>query len=336
MEQADKRIAIPRLSIFNHKGGVGKTTLTVNLAFAMAAKGHQVLLVDSDPQCNLTSYLIEDTVVNDLLDRSDAEDGQTVWSALKPIVEATGQAKSINPIQISERISIIPGDVRLAEFEAELGALWAECFQRKVRGFRGTSALSSVVNAAAKSVGADVVLYDTGPNIGSLNRIILLDCDYFMVPAACDLFSVRAIKTLGHTLASWVSDWQTISDLAPRNLYVLPGFPKPIGYIPQRFRVYNSLAASASAKWLPIIEKAFREDLLTVLRRVDQTLIEHAPPPLQLGAVPDFGSRAAEAQREGISLWRASYGTDVQRVAARNCFFQLADAVIKRTEMGRS
>lgn len=334
MDQPEVRVSAPRLSIFNHKGGVGKTTLTVNLAYALAEKGHQVLLIDSDPQCNLTSYLIEDAVVNDLLDNSDGETGQTVWSALKPIVEATGQARHVRPIAVSNRIALVPGDVRLAEFEAELGSLWSECFQRKVRGFRGTSSLSAVVNAAAQAVGADIVLYDTGPNIGPLNRIILLDCDYFMVPAACDLFSVRAIKTLGHTLANWISSWQTISDLAPRNLYILPGFPRPIGYVPQRFRMYNSLPASAFAIWLPQIEKTLRADLLKVLERLDASLIERATSPLQLGAVPDFGGRATAAQREGVSLWSATYGTDVQRNAARRCFSQLADAVARRTGMG--
>lgn len=328
------RLEAPRLSIFNHKGGVGKTTLTVNLAYALAEKGLQVLLVDSDPQCNLTSYLIEDTVVNDLLDRSDSAEGQTVWSALKPIVEATGPAREISPIAVSSRIALLPGDVRLAEFEAELGSLWAECFQRKIRGFRGTSALSAVVNAAAEEVGADIILYDTGPNIGPLNRIILLDCDYFLVPAACELFSVRAIKTLGHTLAAWISDWMTISDLAPSNVYVLPGVPKPIGYVPQRFRLYNHSLASPFAAWLPQIEKTLKADLLMVLERIDKSLVERAVAPLRLGAIPDFGGRAATAQREGVALWRIKYGTDFQRAAAYRSFAQLADSVIKRTGAG--
>ena len=63
-----------RIALFNHKGGVGKTTLTVNVAMALAAQGKTVLLVDSDPQCNLTSYLIDDEVVDDLLDTSELSD----------------------------------------------------------------------------------------------------------------------------------------------------------------------------------------------------------------------------------------------------------------------
>src|SRR5579875_4148778 len=52
----------PRIAVFNHKGGVGKTTLTVSIAAALGSLKNTVLLVDSDPQCNLTSYLVEEDV----------------------------------------------------------------------------------------------------------------------------------------------------------------------------------------------------------------------------------------------------------------------------------
>ena len=75
-----------RITLFNHKGGVGKTTLTANIAFALAEMGRSVLLVDSDPQCNLTAYLLADEDVDELLNQSSGSDGQTIWTAVSPVV----------------------------------------------------------------------------------------------------------------------------------------------------------------------------------------------------------------------------------------------------------
>jgi cellulose biosynthesis protein BcsQ len=328
------RAKAPRLSIFNHKGGVGKTTLTVNLSCALAELGLRVLLVDSDPQCNLTAYLVEETVVDDLLERSDSKDGSTLWSAMKPVVEATGEPKLIRPIGLPSGIALLAGDIRLAEYETELSPFWGECFQKRVRGFRGTTALSAVVNSVAMSDKVDIVLYDTGPNIGPLNRTILLDCDYFIIPAACDLFSLRAIKTLGHTLSGWISDWRTLEDLAPDTQYVLPGAPKLIGYVPQRFRVYASKPSIAYADLLPRIERSVKEDVITVLERLGADLVASAKSPLSLTEIKDFGALANSAQQQGVALWNTKAGTPDQRADARACFLEFGKTVLKRIGLG--
>lgn len=125
-----------RIAIFNHKGGVGKTTLTLNIAAAIASLGKQVLLVDSDPQCNLTSYLLEDRVVDNLLDQSDGPNGETLWSAVKPIVEASGDVQNIAPKELSiENLYLLPGDIRLSDFESELNQLWATACNGKSKAF---------------------------------------------------------------------------------------------------------------------------------------------------------------------------------------------------------
>ena len=325
-----RRHPSPRLSIFNHKGGVGKTTLTVNLASALAEMGKRVLLVDSDPQCNLTSYLIEESVVNDLLDQSDGPTGNTVWSAVKPVTEGTGEPRLVAPIERYEGLFLVPGDIRLAEFETELSSFWAECFQRRMRGFRGTAALSVVVNQLARQVNADIVFYDSGPNIGALNRTILLDCDYFAIPAAADLFSLRAIKTLGHTLAQWITEWGRISELAPDDLYLFPGRPKLLGYMPQRFKIYAGRPAVDYAAVFPRIERAVQEDVLAVLKRVDAALVAAASPPLRIGEIKEFGALANASQQQGVPIWRVNAGTPEQRAAALDAFNDLARAVLSK------
>ena len=118
-----------RITIYNHKGGVGKTTLAVNIAFALSSLGKTVLLIDSDPQCNLTSYLLPDDVVDELLNHSGNQDGQTIWSAVKPVINNTGSVHLVNLMNI-EDISLLPGDIRLSEFEEFLGDAWADGFKR--------------------------------------------------------------------------------------------------------------------------------------------------------------------------------------------------------------
>lgn len=320
-----------RLAIFNHKGDVGKTTLTMNIAAALAESGKKVLLVDSDPQCNLTSYLVADDVVDDLLDRSDSDEGRTVWSALQPISEATGALKPIDPYELSlPRLFLLPGDIRLSEFEVDLTDFWAQCLQRKMRGFRGTTALSSLVNEITKTLQVDFVFYDCGPNIGPLNRIILLDCDYFIVPVACDLFSLRALKTLGRTLVGWIQEWSTIVDLAPQDTYLLSGKPQFLGYIPEGFKIYGGQVAAQHSVFLSRIEKDIYSQIIVLLRQIDPKLASGRMQHFKLGQVKNFGSLIPASQQKGIPLYQVQVGSPQQREEARQSFATLASNIVQR------
>ena len=322
-----RRASAKRISIFNHKGGVGKTTLTYNIAAAMAASGKRVLLVDSDPQCNLTAYVIDSSVVDDLLDNSDGPSGNTIWSALKPVAESIGLLKPISSIPLFAKVQLIAGDIKLSEFENELNNFWGECFQRKRRGFNGTMAISEVVNSVCLSEKIDVVFYDSGPNIGALNRVILLDCDYFIIPAAYDLFSVRALKTLGRTLLTWVTDWRTISDLSPIDEYLLPGGPKFLGYITQNFSVYRGAVASAPAKFAGALDRSIQTDIVRYLKAAD--LIASSGNH-KLGEVKDFGALITASQQQGVPLWSVSgAGTPTQRQDAKTAFKNVADRILQ-------
>lgn len=316
-----------RLAIFNHKGGVGKTTLTMNIGAALAARGRRVLLVDTDPQCNLTSYLIDGEVVDDLLDRSDGDDGQTVWSAVKPVSEALGSINVVTPIEPGiENLFLVPGDIRLSEFEGDLNDFWALCLQRKARGFRGTTAISDLVTALDARLGLDYVLYDSGPNIGPLNRAILLDCDQFIVPVACDLFSLRALKTLGRTLVDWIRHWATIGDLAPDGTSLLPGRPTFLGYIPQGFRTYGGAPTQQHSYFLAQIEKEVHSQVVALLEAVDADLVSERGN-FKLGEVKNYGALVPASQNAGTPLYWADAGSQGQRDQAWHALSAIADAI---------
>jgi cellulose biosynthesis protein BcsQ len=331
--KAVKRHRARRIALFNHKGGVGKTTLTVNIAAALGSMGKRVLLVDADPQCNLTSYLVAEEVLDTWLDESDTREGVTLWTALRPIAQATGDLHQIEPVEPGIRnVLLLPGDIRLSDFEQELTQMWSDCFQRKLRGLRGTSALSELVNLVSAEHKIDYVFYDCGPNVGALNRAVLLDCDFFIVPAACDLFSIRALKTLGQTLATWVSDWRMIYRLAPDGIYLLPGSPRFLGYIPQHFRIYRGQVASGYSKYMSQIEKHIASDVVKVIRKIDLRLASTSLSQNKLGQIKDFGTLANESQIQGVPLEQANAGTPQQRWQAGRAFASIAQKIVTLTQ----
>jgi cellulose biosynthesis protein BcsQ len=330
--KAPHRHRAKRLVIYNHKGGVGKTTLTINIAAALGGLGKRILLVDSDPQCNLTSYLIDAEVVDSLLDNSDGDDGQTIWSALKPLVDETGEIRKTKPLEVSMKgVFLVPGDIQLSALEEDLGSSWGEAFQRKVRGLRRITGLSAFVNGICVDQQIDYVFYDSGPNIGPLNRVILLDADYFIVPAACDLFSIRAFKTLGQSLVKWLRDWELIRSIAPDTAYMLPGKPHFLGYIAQRFRIYAGQPASAYAKYLPRIDRRVGSDIYAVLQELDASLVPQQRSDIKLGLVKDFGALVPTAQDQGVPIKDVSTATPAQRQEAKEAFEEIAKSIVAAT-----
>jgi cellulose biosynthesis protein BcsQ len=254
-----------------------------------------------------------------------------VWSAVKPISEAVGGFKAISPIETGiNGLFLVPGDIRLSEFEADLSDFWGQCLQRKIRGFRGTTALSELVTQVSSELQIDIVFFDSGPNIGPLNRAILLDCDFFIVPVAYDLFSLRALKTLGRTLTSWIGAWSTISDLAPEETYLLPGRPAFLGYIAEGFKVYAGSVARQHFAFRSRIEKEVHSQIVSILREADPELAAGRLPEFKLGEVKHLGALVPASQNEGQPVWSVSAGSPDQRTAAHQTFALLANKIDKR------
>lgn len=329
MTEREQEAGARRLSIFNHKGGVGKTTLTMNVGAALATMGNRVLLMDTDPQCNLTSYLVEGEVVDNLLDESDTPSGRTIWSAVRPVSEALGEVAYVEPIELNvDGLFLVPGDIRLSEFEGDLNDFWGLCLQRKARGFRGTAAISSLIDQLCGRFDFDYVLYDSGPNIGPLNRSILLDCDEFIVPVAADLFSLRALKTLGRTLVDWVTNWETIGGLAPADMPLLSGRPEFLGYIAEGFKTYGGSIAKNQAEFLADIDKEIYSQVVALLRSAGEDLVAERES-WKLGELKNLGALVPESQQTGTPLFSVTAGSRDQQDAANDSLFSIASTIIE-------
>ncbi len=320
-----------RIVLYNHKGGVGKTTLTANIGATLADMGKKVLLIDSDPQCNLTSYFFDYEVVNDLLDNSANSDGRTIWTALKPVHDGAGDIVPIVPYQLkTENLYLLPGDIMLSEFETSLADHWTNCFKRNLGGLKSTCAISLLVDRLVDAFNIDFVFYDAGPNIGALNRAILLDCDYFVVPVACDGFSVRALATLGQSLKTWIIDWNTITAIAPDGILLMPGRPQYLGYIPQRFKTYGQAMAAYPTHYLAQLQRHIDSDIIAVLSKGDKSIIsKHAS--TKLGELKEFGRLVQAAEEQGVPLANVVGEMDYQKEDASQAITTIAKNILART-----
>ncbi|HAL68068.1 MAG TPA: hypothetical protein DCP84_10375 [Pseudomonas sp.] len=324
------------LTFFNHKGGVGKTTLTINVAEALADQGLRVLMVDADPQCNLTAFYLTEKNLDELLGESDDEDaGGTIWSAIKPVVVGKGGIKQVDALQVRKNLFLCPGDVLLADYEEELPAAWTGSFARKQRDYDVMCALSRAARGMGKRYEADIVIYDIGPNVGPLNRAVLLDSDYFCTPVAADLFSLRALTTVGRAVARWINDWQTVRGLArdADRQDLLLGHPVYLGYATSAYKVSSGRTSTKPHDyWEGKIAPRVKTRVVDALRAIDPSL---APfPGNKLASIKDFHSLAPQAQEFGLAIGdlrgHVNSGYNAQIIEAATEFTGLSSAIRKR------
>ena len=280
------------VGIFNNKGGVGKTTYMYHLAHVIARQGKTVLMVDCDPQCNLTAYALEDAAI----ERSwHPERGNSIFLAVELLYESMGDVRDRRPLQPRRdypNLWLVPGDPKLSEFEDTLGNTWTGAKGGDRSDVRKQSGIFRFVKSAEQKVGADFTFLDLGPNLGSLNRTVLSSCDFFLVPVAPDLFSIRATENLGQKLVKWRNEWDQIRKAAADHDLLLPmGTPKFLGYVTQQHNLRNNEAGMTKG-WEIFgsrIEDAVSHNIVDKLAPLGQT-ITWEDGGYSLGEIPNLHS----------------------------------------------
>lgn len=262
-----------QLVFFNNKGGVGKTTLVQHLGYALEKQGKRILFVDADPQCNLTSYICNDDQINTFWNKKSS-----IYNVVVPLISGIGDIDSeISPYQVPGRnIWLLPGDILLSDFEQFLSERWVDVLAGREVGFRVTSSIFRYVSNWAESNSIDYVLVDIGPNLGALNRAILLGCNYFIVPMVPDLFSLRGLSNMGTSFIKWMTDWQgATSRLEEKKFKIQDGKPAFAGYVTSHFNIYRNRETKAWASWTSQIPSRIKTDIVDKLRKHNPELIVH-------------------------------------------------------------
>jgi len=190
------------LALYNHKGGVSKTTTSFNLAHALSEQGKKVLLVDADPQCNLTELCLT-TVLKELdeaLAKGDKEGvlpGTTVLDALRPRFDGDRPAVDIDAIELvqlhDKGVSLFRGDIGLSEAEDVLSAAHSQRTTNDIHQKRNYVAIYDMLSRLGAKHRFDYTIIDVGPSAGALTRSCFLAADIFLVPVVPDRFNFQAI-----------------------------------------------------------------------------------------------------------------------------------------------
>ena len=157
------------ISVINHKGGVGKTTTAINFAAAIARTGKKTLLIDFDPQANLTMGLIQAEIY------SNIKDNTLIYDALM-------KGEDLQVIDIEDNLDLIPGSLKMADAEIDLISSMAR--ETKLK------------KALKKIKEYEVIVIDCPPSLNLLTINSLVASDYVLIPYLADYFTLNSLESI--------------------------------------------------------------------------------------------------------------------------------------------
>lgn len=223
------------ISLFNNKGGVGKTTLAYHMSCALAEMGKRVLMMDLDPQCNLTLFGLSEDRLFDIWNSENAliedfenalaqmtqeeikdclDNPHTIHFLLKPIEDGQSEFPMLPPpIPLRQNLYLIPGRLTINQYESVISERWSDVYRGDALAVRTITRIRSICEEYATRNGFDFVIIDTSPSLGVLNKTIISTVDGFMIPASPDMFSLFGIRNIGSSLRLWKKEFDIIYSL---------------------------------------------------------------------------------------------------------------------------
>lgn len=225
------------ISVINYKGGVGKTTLTANVAAELAFRGKRVLLLDADPQCSLTFSFIspehwKENLGGDGEPGSDktikcwfdgiSSDGDVPTPGLGDLVVPDIRAQSIVSKQ-GGAISLIPSHLGLINVDLDLAYMLGGVPPGRVKRqfVKVHGQLREALAKYASEVNYDVALIDCPPNFNIVTKNAIVASDGILIPAKPDYLSTLGIDYLVRSHGDLVKEFNEASNKSPINPQIM-------------------------------------------------------------------------------------------------------------------
>ncbi len=339
------------ICLFNHKGGVSKTTTTFNLGWMLADKGKKVILADFDPQCNLTGMILGYKGIEELEATYADNPPNNVKDALSPAFES--QPKQIvgaECITVKENLLLLPGHIGIAEYESTLGI--AHELSGSLLALKNLpGSLRFMLDRTGEKYEADYILVDMSPSLGPINQNLLMTSNHFIVPLHPDYFSSMALSSLAKTLPRWKAwaDTAVEMDILKNADYPFPNIDVTfIGSVIQKYRPRSGKASAAFQRWIDQLESGLETILIPAL--VKANLLNVSDYIAKIGAypwdslfeVPDFNSLIALSQEHQTPIYALTQlqtkqtgavweQTKISMGAFHQSFSECADKIIALT-----
>jgi len=347
---------VQKIALFNHKGGVSKTTTTFNLGWMLASKGKKVILVDTDPQCNLTGMALgEETEDDEARIATIYNTRSNIKTGLAPAFESQPRAiEAVDCIPIEDRdgLFLLTGHVGFEEYEVTLGI--AQELSGSIQALKNLpGSIADLLEKTAKKFDADYILIDMSPSLGAINQNLLMTSDFFIVPTTAYFFSVMAIDSLAKVLPNWYAWAESASSLQILKDATYP-FPdvtlRFLGIIIQNYRIIRGKETAAFETWIQKIEEDVSAKLGPVLRERNMMLPDQVYTEQGIGSsfcltkISNFNSLIALSQEHRTPIYALTaqqlrqtgvvlQNNQAKQAEFRQMFEDLADKIIGLTSV---
>ena len=262
------------ISVINYKGGVGKTTLTANLAAGLASRGKRVLLLDMDAQCSLTfSFISPDEWQSAIGGDGTVGSDKTIKSWFDGIgdddVETPGLGGLIVPsLEAAKylgnkggKIDLIPSHLGLINVDLDLAYMLSGVPPNRVGRQRAKvyGLLRSHLGQYVAEAKYDIVLIDCPPNFNIVTKNAIVASDGILIPAKPDYLSTLGIDYLVRNYGELVEEFNT--DLGGAGIH-----PKILGVVFTMIQIYGGSPISAQRDYMqlrssiPVFSSRIREN----------------------------------------------------------------------------
>lgn len=294
------------ISLFNNKGGVGKTTLAFHLSNILSEMGHKTLIIDLDPQCNLTICGMDEEDLHKIWEEEDPfiedfdsaknkmsqvafenflKSPKTIHFLLKPSEDGVGEIPSNPPpIALSANLDLLPGRLTIHKYENRISERWNGAYSGDPLSIRTITRIRNIAEDYSKMHGYEFVIIDTSPSLSSLNKVIISTVDGFLIPALPDMFSLYGIRNIGNALSQWKKELETIYGLisSEKRMKFPTNFVRFLGYT-----VYNAKKYTGASEWdLAKAHYHYAQMIpATIEKYISKDVRSHLTPPMAINPI---------------------------------------------------